>query len=154
MNNNTMKSQKHLPYLLLLVMVALVSCTSIRSEDAGLTSSSTYTFSCEVFYRSSAGGPLEAAPVNPLTKDNGQQMTEFGDLAFEANYQIDQFKGQVLYISVVDLDTGAELSRQLYQFDSQNRIENQFIGVHGFTGLHYVYHPNSPAEMQYFCSVQ
>jgi len=154
MNNNTMKSQKHLPYLLLLVMVALVSCTLIRSEDAGLTSGSTYTFSCEVFYRSSAGGPLEAAPVDPLTEHDDQSVIDFEYLAFEARYQVDAFEGRALYISVVDLDTGSEVSRQLYQFDSQNPPGNHFIGGHGFTGPNYVYHPNSPAEMQYFCSVQ
>jgi hypothetical protein len=51
------------------------------------------------------------------------------------------------------LDTGAEISRQLFQFDPQNPLENQFIGGHGFTGLNYLFHPDSAAEMQFFCGV-
>jgi hypothetical protein len=146
-----MKSQKPLLYLLLLITIALVGCSSNRSAKSEPTSSSTYTISCEVFYRSSAGGALEAAPENPLSEENVQNIIEFDNMAFEAHYQVDQYEGQALYISVIDLETGDELSRQLYQFDSQDPPKNQFIGGHGFTGLNYAYHPKSPAEMQYFC---
>jgi len=75
-------------------------------------------------------------------------------MGFQARFQDDQFEGRALSIAVTNLETGAEISRQLYQFDPQNPPENQFIGGHGFTGLHYVYHPGSEAEMQYFCSVR
>ena len=74
-------------------------------------------------------------------------------MAFEAFYQDDEFEGRALSIVVVDLETGQEILRQLYQFDPQNPVENMFIGGHGFTGLNYVFHPGSNAEMQYFCSV-
>jgi hypothetical protein len=38
-------------------------------------------------------------------------------------------------------------------FQSKGLV-NQFIGGHGFTGLVYVYHPSSDAELQYFCETR
>jgi hypothetical protein len=46
---------------------------------------------------------------------------------------------------------GAELARGLYQLDPVGGLDDQFIGGHGFTGLAYVFHPDSGAEIQYFC---
>lgn len=40
---------------------------------------------------------------------------------------------------------------QLYQMPRTEPIRNQFVGDHGFTGLNYVYHPTTRAEMQYLC---
>jgi hypothetical protein len=41
--------------------------------------------------------------------------------------------------------------QQLYQFIPEAELRDQFAGGHGFTGLTYVHHPTSSAELQYFC---
>lgn len=71
-----------------------------------------------------------------------------------AHYQDDQFEGRTLVIAVNAVDTERQLNGQLYQMDRQQGTRNQFVGGHGFTGLAYVYHPESQAELQYFCDVQ
>ena len=75
-------------------------------------------------------------------------------MVFEAHFQDDEYEGRALSIAVIDLDKGSDISRQLYQFDRQNPVENQFVGGHGFTGLNYTFQPGTTAEMQFFCSVQ
>ncbi len=72
-------------------------------------------------------------------------------MEFSAQYLGDQFEGPSLSISVVALDTGDEIVRQLYQIDQQKGLVNQFIGGHGFTGLWSMFTTSSTAELQYFC---
>ena len=134
--------------VMILLASAVLGCTSAGFSSKGST------IICEVFYRSTAGQSLEAAPLMTFSGGNVQQTHEFEDMAFEARFQDDEFEGRALSIAVTDLKTGSELTRQLYQFDAENPVANQFIGGHGFTGLNYVFHPDSSAEMQYFCSVQ
>ena len=88
-----------------------------------------------------------------ITLANGgdHEVVEHDDLRFDAQYWDDEYEGQSLSIYVTDLDTGEEIVRQLYQMDREKGLTNQFVGGHGFTGLTYVYHPRSTAEMQYFC---
>ena len=137
----------------IIALILLISFLTVGCSRAG-TSSETSTIVCEVFYRPTAGQGIKAAPQMTFTGGNAQQSQEFENMAFEARFQDDQFEGRALYIVVTDLETGAELTRQLYQFDAENPVENQFIGGHGFTGLNYVFHPHSSAEMQFFCHVQ
>ncbi len=136
---------------LLLLPLILLGCT-LAAPDSGGTSENLEAVVCEVFYRPGAGQPLAAAP--PITlAGNERQGETFTAMGFEAFYQEDEFEGLALSVVIVDQETGAEISRQLYQFDPENFPENQFIGGHGFTGLNYVFHPGSSAEMQYFCRV-
>ena len=76
------------------------------------------------------------------------------ELLFEAWFQDDEYEGRALSIVVVNIETDAEIIRQLYQFDSQNPVKNQFMGGHGFTGLNYVFKPKATDEIQYYCSVE
>jgi len=66
----------------------------------------------------------------------------------------DEFEGQSLSIAISNMQNQQELSRSLYQIDQAKGLANQFIGGHGFTGLIYVFHPSSDAELQYFCEVR
>jgi len=116
-------------------------------------SSGPLNITCEVFYRATAGVPLEAAPLLSLPGKMDRHFLDFDDLSFEARFQNDPFEGQALNISITDRITGAEITKHLYQFDGQNQPRNQFIGGHGFTGLTYVFHPASSAELQYFCNL-
>jgi len=112
------------------------------------------TLVCEVFYRPSPGSGMQSPPPLIFKGGNDSQSIQFDDLAFEARFQDDEFEGRTLSTIVTALETGVEISRVLYQFDPQNPVENQFIGGHGFTGLNYVFHPTTTAEIQYFCRVE
>ena len=136
--------------ILLLFSVLVASCAAGGNEASPGVSGEIV---CEVFYRPTAGQGLEAAPFATFTSGNDRQERQFQDMTFEASFQDDEFEGRALSIVVADLDSGEEIARQLYQFDLQHPVENQFIGGHGFTGLVYVFHPTSAAEMQYFCHV-
>jgi len=149
-----MNFQRNLTLLALTFMLLSITACSATGISDNTQDFDFKTIHCEVFYRSKAGLPLEPAPVTPLEEHNDQLVIEFEDMVFEARYQVDKFEGRALTISVSELGSGTEINRVLYQFDDQNPPENQFIGGHGFTGLNYLYHPNSSAEMQYFCSVQ
>ncbi len=135
----------------LILTLVIAGCSSI-GPGSNPSAQDAKTLICEIFYRAGAGQNLDAAPQITL-EGNMQNKIEFSDMAFEASYQDDQFEGQTLSIVILNLDTGAEISRQLFQFDPQNPLENQFIGGHGFTGLNYLFHPDLAAEMQFFCGV-
>ncbi len=139
--------------IFLLFAVFVSSCASPETpSEAPLSHDATIV--CEVFYRAGAGGGLEAAPLITFTKGNDLQVFEFETMTFEASFQDDAFEGRAIRIAVTNLEGHAEMSRQLYQFDPQNPVVNQFVGGHGFTGLNYVFQPDTSAEMQYFCSVK
>jgi hypothetical protein len=53
----------------------------------------------------------------------------------------------------VSTRAGRQIASQLYQLRDHGLPENDFVGGHGFSGLNYVYHPTSPAELQYTISV-
>jgi hypothetical protein len=137
---------------LLLLPLTLLGCSSAALDSDG-TSGIPEAVVCETFYRPGPGQPLATAP--PISLEGNQRRGEtFAAMAFEAFYQEDEFEGRALSVVVMDLETGREISRQLYQFDPQNPPENQFIGGHGFTGLNYVFQSGSNAELQYFCSIK
>ena len=97
---------------------------------------------------------MEAAPLIIFPEGNDRIVNQFETMVFEAQFQDDEYEGRALSIAVTNLDSGNEITRQLYQFDPQNPVENQFIGSHGFTGLNYVFQPDSSADMQFFCSLK
>jgi len=137
---------------LLTILVGLVACGTTAGEGGnGEERGIPDTISCEVYYRPAAGASLDGTNL-ALSTAGDQGSLEFDDMAFEAVFLSDAGEGQSLSIVVTDTTAGAELTRGLYQFDSQNGLANQFIGGHGFTGLAYVYHPTSTSELQYFCT--
>jgi hypothetical protein len=97
---------------------------------------------------------LEPAPLITFAGGNDQKVHEFETMAFEARFQDDPHEGRALSIVITELESGDELTRQLFQFDHQNPVENQFIGGHGFTGLNYIFETDSTAEMQFFCGLK
>ena len=130
----------------------LVGC-SPSPEEAGGQSVVPVSIDCRVFYRPSVTETLSESAVT-LTTSGDHEIIEFDDMEFSAQYWDDQFEGRSLLISVASPDTGDEVVRQLYQMDRGKSLINQFIGGHGFTGLIYVYHPSSPAELQCFCEAR
>jgi len=138
----------------LLLMAFIISACSNPENPSKGQASIDGDIICEVFYRPDAGMGLEAAPQITFTGDNDLQERLFETMTFESRYQDDEFEGRTLSIAVINPQNGAEITRQLYQFDPLNPVENQFIGGHGFTGLNYVFQTDSSAEMQFFCSLK
>jgi hypothetical protein len=139
--------------LLIGVTVLLVGC-SPSPEEAGGQSVVPVSIDCRVFYRPSVTETLSGESAVTLTTSGDHEIIEFDDMEFSAQYWDDQFEGRSLVISVASPDTGDEVVRQLYQMDRAKSLINQFIGGHGFTGLIYVYHPSSTAELQCFCEAR
>lgn len=139
--------------LLIGVTVLLVGC-SPSPEEAGGQSVVPVSIDCRVFYRPSVTETLSGESAVTLTTSGDHEIIEFDDMEFSAQYWDDQFEGRSLVISVTSPDTGDEVVRQLYQMDRGKSLINQFIGGHGFTGLIYVYHPSSKAELQCFCEAR
>jgi hypothetical protein len=148
-----MKPRYILLFVIIFILLLASGCGSDDASSKGGTADP-LNVTCEVFYRPDAGMPLEAAPEITFSGGNQWGSAEFERLTFEARFQDDQYEGRALSISITTPDNGDVLTSQLYQFDSKNPPQNQFIGGHGFTGLVYVYHPDSSAEMQYFCNLR
>ena len=147
--------------LLLLVVLGLtVGCFSPAGpvgEGGGpeaAPGSAELTIECHVFYRASPSESLSEDSPLTFTSGGDQGRVLFDDLAFQATYNDDEFEGRSFLISVEDPGSGDQVVRQLYQIDRGEKLENQFVGGHGFTGLAYVYHRASGAEMQYFCQAR
>jgi hypothetical protein len=137
-----------------LISVLLLSGCVASESESGSRSSEQIQITCEVFFRPSVGMPLEASPEISFEEGNERQSADFESLSFEAIFQDDPYEGRALKVNVTTLDQSKTVVSQLYQFDSQNPPVNQFVGGHGFTGLVYVFHPDSSAEMQYFCNLR
>jgi len=138
---------------LLIGVVILLAACSPAPQAAGGPAAEFAGIECQVFYRPSMGEGFRESTVT-FAKGGDRGAVEQDDLGWEAAYWDDEYEGRSLSIAVTGLDTGEELVRQLYQIDREKGLANQFVGGHGFTGLVYVYHPVSTAEMQYFCQAR
>ena len=79
---------------------------------------------------------------------------EANDLVFHAQYWPGAADGErALRLWVTATGLTEPLTSQLYQLPQDSGPADQFVGGHGFTGLTYVYHPDSGAELQYWCAV-
>ena len=56
--------------------------------------------------------------------------------------------GYVVNVNVAGVD-GAPFFSALYQYGDGGGLRQNFVGGHGFTGLHYVYHGG--AMLQFWC---
>jgi hypothetical protein len=137
----------------LIIIIAFAGC-STSNITAQAPSSVSSTIVCEVFYRSTPGQSLQSAPLISFSEGSDAETLTFDTMVFEAHFQDDEYEGRALSIAITDLDTGSDVTRQLYQFDRQNPVKNQFVGGHGFTGLNYIFQKDTSAEMQFFCSIQ
>ena len=82
----------------------------------------------------------------------GDKSVTSGAFRFRVLYWDDRYEGRTLIAYVYSTSTGKLIEETLFQLDRQKGPLNQFVGGHGFTGLHYVYAPDSAAELQYWCS--
>lgn len=117
-------------------------------------SAETPQITCQTAYRSSVAVPIEAEQQVTLTPENRQQIVTYTDLAFQARLETEQIGVQTGWaLSTVAKVNGSDdvLIATLYQLPTGQPLQNQFVGDHGFTGLTFVYHPESQAELQFWC---
>jgi hypothetical protein len=91
----------------------------------------------------SAGGPAECT--------EGPWEQTFGDWVAQVSYSDDEFEGRGVSISANPTE-GQGGTSVLYQIDRETPPQNEFLGGHGFTGLHYVRHPSGGQTFQFFCT--
>ena len=140
------------PWLLLLLLtISATACAAnAKDPDFGPRASE---IQCHTAYRSNPGGPIETETEVTLTDSDGQQDANFGDLDFHAQYGDGQGDGErSLRLGVSPAGKSDTLTSILFQLPLDGGPQNQFVGGHGFTGLHYVYHPDG-AELQFWCQV-
>jgi hypothetical protein len=143
--------------LMLSILVVLVSCTfapQVATPGSGKPASS--AIECLVAYSARAGRGIDREETVLLSAEARQQELNLGDLTFHARYwPPDASPGEHTFRAwVTASDTQAEVVAQLYQLPLDTAVRNQFVGDHGFTGLSYVYHPVSRAELQFTCQAR
>lgn len=129
-----------------LLFLILSACTAATTAPA-------HSITCHTAYRSAPTVPIEAEQTISFGTADQQQEVPYEDLTFHAQYSsgaADNERALRLWIS----GTGhtAELHSTLFQLPIDSGPQNQFAGGHGFTGLHYAYHPDTAAELQYWCT--
>jgi hypothetical protein len=97
--------------------------------------------------------PKRADPPGS-TRPGETREAAFKDLRLEVNYVAAEFQGverAELRVRIFDVRTRKPLLYQHYVFNEKQPPRNQF--THGFTGLVYVFHPESKAELWFSCSI-
>ena len=107
---------------------------------------------CTTAFRSNPGLPIEHTEVLVLTTATSV-MAVYQDLVFRANFRDEPQMGASIIMDVETSASRAPIMTVLYQLAQNARVIDQFVGGHGFTGLHYVHHPTSGAELQFWCAV-
>ena len=111
------------------------------------------SITCNTAYRSGVSVPIESEDTVSFSDEDSQQTLEYTDLVFHAQYSSGKFDHErALILRVTEPEETAALISQLYQLTADSGPQNQFIGGHGFTGLNYVYHPTTGAELQFWCT--
>jgi hypothetical protein len=148
--------------LVLLVSVTWAGCAGAPDvggrEAAALPASqpASSAVDCLVAYSARAGTGIDWEETVTLSAEAREQTFDLGDLVFHARYwPLGESPGEHTFrVWVTAGDTAAEIVSQLYQLSSTEAVRNQFVGDHGFTGLSYVYHPVSKAELQFTCKAR
>ena len=81
----------------------------------------------------------------------GDRSVSSGAFRFRVLYSDDRYEGRGFITYVYSQPGNKLLEEALFQLDFGTAPVNQF-GDRSFTGLHYVYAYDSPAELQYWCS--
>ncbi len=90
--------------------------------------------------------PLTGSDVVPEIMTDDVRALTFGDMAVEV-----QVYPYAVLLHVADAKTKRPITTLNYE--PTEKLQNQFGGF-GFTGLHYVYHPRSDAELQFWAEVE
>lgn len=135
--------------LLLFLGLLLAACGGVAETAVPRAESIT----CTAAYRAGVRMPIESEESFTLGDEDSQQRLDFSDLSFQAQYSSGEFDNErALVLRVTEPGETEALISQLYQLGGDSGPVNQFVGGHGFTGLNYVYHPESGAELQFWCT--
>ena len=133
------------------IVTMLAGCQQAESPAINLRETPVpLIIECHTAYRASVTVSIERQDTVLLTKSESQKTIAYQDLVFHVNYWDDPYAGRSFKTSVTVSNSDNELQADLYQMSRTALPENQFY-EHGFTGLVYVYHPTSRAEIQYWC---
>ena len=131
-----------------LLVVTLVACGAAPvAERAG-------GFVCYDAYRPSVTVPISSEGSVSFPDFDAAEFLgpEGNDLVFHAQYWNGADDGErALRLWVTAAGLTEPLTSHLYQLPQDSGPMDQFVGGHGFTGLIYVYHPTSGAELQFWC---
>jgi hypothetical protein len=143
-----------LSLLSVVIATMLVSCKQVESPSIKLPETPVpLTIECHTSYRASVTVSIERRDTVLLTKSESQKTIAYQDLVFHATYWDDPYEGRSFKTSVTVSNSNNEIQADLYQMSRTTLPENQFYEL-GFTGLVYVYHPTSRAEVQYSCAAK
>ena len=137
-------------YYVLLFSLLIVACGSLNEPQSVPKATE---IKCTVAYRSAVTVPIEQEEVLVFADADAEQQVVFDDAVFHAAYNSGDFNGErSLRLWVTEsAESDVVYQSQLFQLDLNSGPLNQFVGGHGFTGLHYSYHPDSGSETQYWC---
>jgi hypothetical protein len=137
-------SRRSLHWLLLLALGGLWTC--------GGQAATPYPLTCHTAYRPNVSIPIQREDRIALSQFSMTPVTiNYADLAFHAQYISEPGSSPSLNLFVTPPNRTDRLMSVLFQLPQAGAPANQFVGGHGFTGLHYVYHPSSGAELQFWC---
>ncbi|TDE97233.1 hypothetical protein EXU48_03210 [Occultella glacieicola] len=128
----------------------LVSCTAAPEPQATPPDA----IECAAKYRPQAGSDVgeesRTLVVPRIGGASGPEVLDFATMTLAARYIGDAPEGRSIDI-VVEAANGTRLTSTLFQLDEdESQVSVEFVGGHGFTGLHYVQHDG--AELQYTCA--
>lgn len=151
-------SLRYLMLILILIQGGISSYSVAGDNNSGTSTigmnvTDPESIHCQFFYRSSERKSHELKQGVTLKKNTPVKIKQ-GEFRITASYMDYEGDSPGLIITVKHATTGKKLSHTLYQFESLSNLRNEFSGGHGFTGLHYIYAPNSEAELQYFCTIE
>jgi hypothetical protein len=134
------------------LLLGLAGCRGLGQPSQAQGNAVPLTIDCQTAYRSSVTVGIEQESQISIVGDTEQTAT-IGDFEFRLYYTdgLENWESRSLRLAVAGAGLDQELTAQLYQLPKDALPQNQFIGGHGFTGLAYVYHPDSGAELQYWC---
>ena len=118
---------------------------------AGADTPSEFSITCRAFARPDVETSTMQARTVKLGPQGGDRSVTLGDFRLRARFVSDEFEGKALDVYVYPKGERDPITQGKYQFDDLDPPANQFIGGHGFTGLIYAMHPETDAELQYFC---
>ena len=138
--------------ILFMAALALLSTGCVFQQGSG--QSAHPVVECGVAYRSSIEEDVQDTLTFEMAPDDEEKFLRFEDLTLHARYDLFEYESTTFIIDVLQSGEEAYLTRSLYQLSKERPLENPFIGGHGFTGLTYVQHPQTRAELQFYCSAK
>ena len=155
------------PKLLAIIFAFLAACGSSGSvtpttQPSDGSDKKLESITCTFSFVARAGGP---GREETLAVDAGQDSQEdrdsvrFGQMRARISYFDDGFESPAFNVVVRSPGHKEDITARLYQLERMSdepsapakRPDNEFVGGHGFTGLGYVFDPDSKAELQYWC---